>query len=826
MKQSAFRTFFPAAAAIATGMAIIGAVAQQPDDSDPPPAALLRGAEDRGEYDFDINPDAALDAAEEVEERGRRTSRLVSAVVPELHVSHMVFDEDASPRAWTNFLDSLDPQRMYFTAEDVEGFEPARRGYASMLREGDLSFPRRVFEIFRDRVEERNAFIESIVSNKFDFSVQDDYRWRRKNAPWLHAGAERDAVWTQRVKNAFLAAKVSRTVREEEKAAKSETSKSEAPATDGAPASASQDAASESASQDAEAPAAPAGEESSQETPPQDPDDKVREDLLRAGEAFLGILRDSDEQFWLEKWFDAMATSYDPHSNYMSPATSEDFGIDMQLSLQGIGAQLRTDDGAAKIVEIIPGSPAERDDSPERLVPGDKIIGVAQEGDEDFTDIRHWPLYKAVRLIRGPKGTTVRLRVIPANDPDGTKIVTLVRDEIKLEEQAAFSRVETVTDDLGVERSLGYLRLPAFYASSIGSGTDATPRRVSLDAAEEIASLNAAGVEGLVLDLRGNGGGSLPEAVYVAGLFVRTGPVVIVRERRRAMVLPDNDPAIAFRRPVVVLTDRISASASEIVAAALQDYGRAVVVGDVRTHGKGTVQTLVPLENGALGSLKATTALFYRISGSSTQRRGVESDIVLPSIFSTYPELGEDKLPGALPWTRIAPSSYRPVDDLSDIVPVLRERSAARLATNAAWQARSRLIERFTSLNAEDTVPLEWDARLERAREDSRLNRELKRLGGGEEDDEGDDDSENDDSADNAPGSTNAADAAAKADAADLDEDAERRRKRRDPKVRDPHDQVLTESLSILVDLIDRHGSPASFDAPEEPFDFLRSFFR
>ncbi len=837
--------------------AIIRAVERDAAPAEETTGTVAAPAEDRGEYDFETDGDSHGDASADALARGERTSRLVYAVMPELHVSRGIFEAADSPRAWTNFLDSLDPQRFYFTAEDVASFEPIRFAYADRLRNGDVTPAREMFEVFRRRVREHHDFIASAVSNEFDFATPDEWRWRRKNAAWPSEGAEQNELWLRRVKNAILAARVSRVIRDERKKEKNaagvagETGETGATGATGA----TNETASAASS-----------------------DDKAREDLLRASTAFLDVLHDADEQFWLEKWLDAMATSYDPHSNYMSPATSEDFGIDMQLSLQGIGAQLRTDDGAAKIVEIIPGSPAERDDSPEHLVPGDKIIGVAQEGDEEFTDIRHWPLYKSVRLIRGPKGSTVRLRVIPANDPDGIKIVTLVRDEIKFEDQAAFSRVETERDSTGVERTLGYLRLPSFYASSIGAGDGATPRRASLDMAEEIASLNAAGVEGLVLDLRSNGGGSLPEAVYVAGLFMRTGPVVIVRERRRPVVLPDNDPAVAFRKPVVVLTDRLSASASEIVAAALQDYGRAVVVGDERTHGKGTVQTLVPLENGALGSLKATTALFYRVSGSSTQRRGVESDIVLPSVFSTYPELGEDNLPGALPWTRIAPSFYRPVDDLSEAIPELRARSEARLSTNEAWQARSRLLERFAAANSNDVVSLQWDARLERAREDARLNREIERLNGGpvddgdefggddDYDDYGDsgdsdsggdsgDDSGDSDAAEPGSGGENAAesggdrgnavkksdadsgDAAAEAgvmggnaaeeSSAITDPDApSRRRSRRDSKKRDPNDLVLTEALSILTDLIDVHGSPESLGGQMETFDFLRSFFR
>ena len=547
-----------------------------------------------------------------------------------------------------------------------------------------------------------------------------------------------------------------------------------------------------------------------------------KEDMLRSAERFLQILRDSDEEFWLPRFYDSAALAYDPHSNYMSPASSEDFDIDMNLSLQGIGATLQTDDGACKIVEIVPGSPAERDESPEHLVRGDRIVAVAQGEDGEFVDIRHWPLYKSVRLIRGPKGSTVRLRVIPVSDPDATKVVTLVRDEIKLEEQAAAGRLERYVDSTGAERPLGYVKLPGFYSSMArpgGGPDDATPRSATEDVARLLAQFNEAGAEGVVLDLRGNGGGSLAEAVRLAGLFLRTGPIVLVREGRgRPMALPDNDPAVAFRKPIVVLVDRLSASASEIVAAALQDYGRAVVAGDVRTHGKGTVQTVIALPpgDGRLGSLKPTTALFYRVSGGSTQIRGVESDIRLPSVLETYPELGEDKLPGALRWTHIAPSSFRPVDSLVAVVPELRLRSEARLATNAVWQARARLFDRFAAFNSNRVVSLRYDTRLERARADAVLQREIAALASGE-----------DAEALEAAGP----DALPDDDNDDKDDDRRRKKRRSASEPRVPgEDPVLDEALEILVDLVDLHGAPRSLSAPSPGrtpgFDFIDSFFR
>ena len=529
------------------------------------------------------------------------------------------------------------------------------------------------------------------------------------------------------------------------------------------------------------------------------------EQTIRSYRQYLDILNHSDEEFYLSKFCNAVTGAYDPHSSYLTPVAQEDFGIDMQLSLQGIGAQLQSEDGTAKIVEIIPGSPAERDKSETRLVPGDKIIGVAQSS-EDFVDIRHWPLYKAVRLIRGPKGSTVRLQVIPASDITATKIVTLIRDEIKLEEQAASSALETISDETESERKLGYIKLPTFYASmKLGKGPDASPRSATLDVARLIAELNEEHIEGLVLDLRGNGGGSLPEAVYLTGLFIRTGPVVQVKETRRTITLPDNDPAIAFKKPMIVLINRLSASASEIVAGALQDYGRAIIVGDTHSHGKGTVQTLIPVQNGTLGSLKATTASFYRITGSSTQIRGVSSDIHLPSVFEHYTQLGEDKLPNAIPWSRTGPARYRRIDSFDETIPLLSERSEKRRAKNEKWQKHIQLLDRFAAITTNTVVSLDFETRLERAKADEALQREIS-------------------------SDTTLADAQNVAegeltplppDDPPKDETKEEREARRRK-----NDDVLKEALHILVDLIDLHGSPRNLTQEPTPYDFLNTFFR
>ena len=838
--------------------------------------ALHAGGNALAQYPAPTTPTGFVSEYEDAEEspqansamqRAEAVSRLLPDVMPEIHLMHRNFDETMSPFAWTNYLDSLDFERAYFTQEDINEFKQYENTFHVLMRSGDLSFAQLAFDRLRQRVNERMEFVRANVTNDFDFTASGTYTWKRKDVPWPADSAEQDALWTKRIANSILAYRVNSQIASENnserladirldiaremKAFNTNEVSTSSPAVPEAElanelglleaALSGLDHLPTNAAERAEfqlmlerAPGDQA-QSSTNETSsvigqtqtttnkisslieqyffvaggiitPEEAAANAAKETLDNHISFENILKDSDEEFYLSRYFNAMTTAYDPHSNYLSPVSMEDFGIDMQLSLQGIGAQLQTEDGAAKVAEIIPGSPAERDTSENRLVPGDKIIGVAQ-GDEEFVDIRHWPLYKAVRLIRGPKGSTVRLQVIPANAPTGLKIVTLVRDEIKLEEQAASSRLEIVTDENGTERKLGYIKLPTFYSSmNLGNSSDATPRSATIDVARLIAEFNSKNVEGIILDLRSNGGGSLPEAVYLTGLFIRTGPVVQVKESRRTIPLPDNDPAIAFSKPLVVMVNRLSASASEIVAGALQDYGRAVIVGDTRTHGKGTVQTLVPLAEGKLGSLKSTTASFYRVNGSSTQIRGVESDIVLPSVFDYFSDLGEDKLNNPIPWTRTGPSRYRAVDSLYPIIGTLRERSEKRRAGNEKWCNHIEVLERYGAFSTNTVVSLNYEVRLEKAREDAALSRKI--------------------ADDTAMGEGTGLDALGDgAPDAVPDRKAPSTKEEREMEAR-KRDIVLDESLNILMDLIILHGSPRNLNKNASPYDFLDTFFR
>ena len=485
------------------------------------------------------------------------------------------------------------------------------------------------------------------------------------------------------------------------------------------------------------------------------------------------VMEDYHADFVLQRFASALVSAYDPHSDYMSPAKVEDFENDMRLSLQGIGAMLRPEDGAAKVMELIPGGPAARDTRDIRLRENDLIIGVGQ-GDGEIEDVMHLPLDKTVRKIRGKEGTKVVLQVISGSDPSGTdiRLIDLIRDVVKLEDQAATSRVERVVMPDGTTRTLGVVRLPAFYRSFDKPPGAEGFRSSTEDVAREIAKLNNEDIEGLILDLRNNGGGALAEAVDLAALFVKSGPVVQVREPKGIQVLPIPETGVAgpmFRKPMVVLVNRTSASASEIVAGALQDYGRAIVVGDSKTHGKGTVQTVLKLAgrfgDDSLGSAKLTTATFYRITGASTQLRGVVPDIVIPSTLDAM-EIGEEFLPNPLPWTTLDAAFYTPVFSLAEVVPALRERSAQRLADDEKYQRYHRLIEHLARTHKEAVIPLERAARKAHVIEE----REARKLQDLESDE---------------PAETE-------------EEDVSPRRKKQNP----ADDTIMQEALKILSDLI------------------------
>jgi carboxyl-terminal processing protease len=626
----------------------------------------------------------------------KRISRAVAYSLPLYHLNQLQLNESIATNAFNLFIDSLDPSRSYFLQSDIDAFSEQATTLHKQLRKGEIDFAITAYNTLMERIENRTAYAETMLEKGFDTSLDETFLWDRKDASWPKDEAEWNDLWRKRLKNEYIARLVSKQVFAAETTETNAVDAVEVPSTNLT--------ATTDGEYDEEA-------ENENLTP--------EEFILERYKQFRLTMDSFDEEMLLQRYLSSFSQVYDPHSDYMSPSSVEDFNINMKLSLVGIGAMLRPEDGTAKIVRVIPGGPADQDG---RLKAGDKIIAVAQ-GDEEPVSILHWPLYKSVRLIRGEKDTTVVLTIIPASDRSGTrtKKIDLVRDEVKLEDSAAKGEVREIQLDGEDTRRLGVITLPDFYADFKATSRNLKDaRRASSDVRRLLDELMLEGIEGLVFDLRNNGGGSLVEAIEIAGLFISSGPIVQVKERGGVQVLPDADPEINYSGPMVVLVNRLSASASEILAAALQDYKRAIVVGDSQTHGKGTVQTLMPLGDDR-GSLKLTTAGFYRINGGSTQLKGVAPDIVIPSYLDVM-DIGEDSLEHALPWDTIRKAMYREQNGLDGLIPQLTEQSKERLdgseEFNAYLAKRERLKNRFST----KTVSLSLETRLVEATAEKELD--------------------------------------------------------------------------------------------------------
>ena len=689
-----------------------------------------------------------------------RIARKVVGILNRKHLLAHSFDDEMSCKAWSNLVTQCDYSHSVFLQSDLDAWEPMKTGIDDALRAGDVSFGYEVHRVFVKRLGERVAFVTNLLeTQEFDFSVQEDYLFKRDKAPWPTTTAEAEDIWRRRIKNEMLALTLGRELDAEDEANGRKKKKKKA------------GASGDSTTNDV-------AEASEPEKPP-------KQVLLEKYRHYLQmILTESDEESVLQRYLVAVTTAYDPHSAYMSPMRKEDFDMEMNLSLFGVGAVLSQsmDDGALEIKEIMKGGPLAREGS---IKVGNKIVGVGQ-GNEPVEDITWKPMRKSITKIRGPKDTRVVLEVTDKNGGSRRR-VALIRDEIKLEDQAATGRVETVTLN-GVERAFGYVKLPGFYGTMDKKPSDPQYRSCSLDVAKWVSKFNTQGAEGLVLDLRGNGGGSLKEAVLLTALFVRPnpGPCPVVQIREKANVYPlytfPDIPTFAWRRPLIVLIDRFSASASEIVAGALQDTGRAIVIGDHRSHGKGTVQTVMELGGDPEtpnGSVKVTTARFYRINGSSTQEKGVESDICLPSSLDERTDIGENNLPNALPWTMIEPLQYDQIWNMPSYVPQLKALSATRLKDSAEYARRLEVVKLCRKASERRTVSLERAARRKMMRDDRDVYAaadELDELDGEEDDDAPD--------------------------------------KKKDEK---KDDFVLKESLNILSDLVRLTDGAEAPDVPVRP---------
>ena len=622
--------------------------------------------------------------------------RRIAVMLPRHHVLNQPFDDRISQIAWTNIVTYYDVDRSIFLKSDLEELAAHEFTVDDEIKAGDVSFGYKVHSLYSKRLAERIGFATNFIAKaNWDFSVDEYYSMNRKEAEWPTTREEAEEIWRKRLKNEYLAMTLSRELDEEEKAQKGKTEpeKPEDEKKDG---------------DDYKEPVLPVGDS-----------------LMKKYLQYFRVMTEPDEESVLQYYLSAVCRAYDPHTDYLSPMSEEDFQMDMNLTLCGVGAVLQMDDGALKISEVMPGGPMDVDG---RIKKGDKIVAVKQ-GDGEWEDIMWHPMNKTIRKIRGKKGSRVTLEIIPRSDPSGAtrKKIELVRDEIKLDEQAATGHVERVSVD-SRNMNLGYVHLPSFYGTMDKSPDDPGFLSCAYDVAKYLADLNSEDVEGLVLDMRGNGGGSLKEAVLLSALFSPATTVVVIKDKHTSIPLdiPPGNP-IAFKKPVVVLIDRGSASASEIVAGFLKDSGRAVVLGDVRTHGKGTVQTLMELgrkgDTEKFGCVKITTARFYRINGNSTQVRGVKSDIHLPSILD-HLDIGEDKLPNALPFTKLDLVNRRRVWNLNGYVKRLREKSMLRTAEDPAFKKHMRKVEMAEELFNRKQVPLERNKRKEMMRNDRLVDKE------------------------------------------------------------------------------------------------------
>ncbi len=597
------------------------------------------------------------------ETKHRFASRLASRFMTSYHYRSPELDEDFSKRVFDQYLSALDPNRMYFTAADIEALSDYRPHMADTVRTADLEPAYEIFNRYVERSGERIEHALSLVERGFDFEVDEDYRFDRADSPWAESAGELDELWRKRVKNDWLRLKL--------------------------------------ADQD---------------------DDEIVETLTERYETLQQRIEEFNSEDVFSFFMNAFTRSIEPHSSYMSPRTSENFEISMRLSLEGIGAMLQRETEYTTVMEVVPGGPADLDG---RLEAGDRIVGVGQGDDGEIVDVVGWRLDDVVEKIRGERDTVVRLEVLPKDTgmSGPPKVIRIVRNEVKLEEQAASSEIIEVPEGDDDARRIGVIRVPVFYVDFEGrSRNEPNYRSSSRDVRKLINELKSEGVDGIVMDLRGNGGGALVEATTMTGLFIDSGPIVQVRDSRgKVEMKSDNEPGMAWEGPLGVLVDRRSASASEIFAAAIQDYGRGVIIGEP-TFGKGTVQNLINLDNMArgedtkLGQLKLTMAQFYRIAGGSTQSKGVVPDIRLPTPGDPE-DYGESALDFAMPWAEIDPADYEPVADLEPLIDLARHRHEMRLESDEELAGLLEDLDEWEDDSERETISLRESERREEMEE-------------------------------------------------------------------------------------------------------------
>lgn len=540
-----------------------------------------------------------------------KEAHVVISLLDGFHYRKLAFNDSLSSAVLDAFLKELDDNRTYFLASDIQGFEKYRRSIDDLIRKEDVSFAYDIYKQFLVRYKERMDYVlNHLVDSDFDYTVDEYYESDREKMPWATTRQELDDLWRRIIKSQALSLKLANKKPEE-----------------------------------------------------------IKQTLRKRFERFSKTMKQVNSEDVFGTFMNAATESYDPHTSYFSPRASDVFKQNMSLSLEGIGAQLTTDNDYTKINRVVPGGPA---DKSEKIHQDDLITGVAQGDEGEMVDVVGWRVDDVVKLIKGPKGTVVRIQLLPAKTgvSGPPEVVRLVRDKIKLEDQAARKQVINIKDG-SRDVKMGVITIPAFYMDfEAAEKGDPNYRSTTRDVAQLIKELEKEHVDGLIIDLRNNGGGALPEAINLTGLFIKDGPVVQVRDPRNQVQQGlDDDPGVLYGGPLLVLTNRFSASASEIFAGAIQDYHRGLIVGET-TYGKGTVQRVLDLQRAMrtdekVGQVNYTIQKFYRVTGSSTQHKGVAPDIRLPSAFDAT-KYGESSTPNPLPWDVIKPASFVPSGPVND----------------------------------------------------------------------------------------------------------------------------------------------------------------
>ncbi len=553
--------------------------------------------------------------------------QLITSILTRYHFKEFQINDSLSSLIFNRYLDVLDHGKNYFLSSDIISFNPEKYQLDDKLFKGDVQFYYDVFNVYLERLNERMNYIDQLLNTEFDYSIDENYNYDRDKSDWAKNQTELNELWRKRLKNDALTYKLN--------------------------------------GKDWEF---------------------IQKTLKKRYKNFSQFLNQYNSEDVFQLAMNSFTESIDPHTNYLSPITSDNFKIDMSLSLEGIGARLQTEDDYTKVAEIIPGGPAAKSGL---LKADDKIVGVAQGEDGEFEDIIGWRITDAVKLIRGAKGTLVRLQILKAGSDLNSKPIeiAIIRDKVKLEDQAAKGSVLEIMNDEKPFR-IGVIDIPKFYNDFEGQRNgDGDSKSTTKDVRKILDSLKTENVDGVIIDLRNDGGGSLQEAIELTGLFIKEGPVVQVKNSDGNIdIAKDPDPSILYDGPLAVLVNRFSASASEIFSGAIQDYGRGLIIGE-QTYGKGTVQNLIDLNRLSskkdlnLGQVKLTIAKYYRINGGSTQNLGVIPDIAYPSMIDPI-DFGESSEPSALPWDEIKSADFNKFSDLSKFIPVLNTKYLERISTD------------------------------------------------------------------------------------------------------------------------------------------------